>query len=489
MNQVGADMVDMVLDPHLCRPLLKDVRTWANWITVFKAMFAIRMDKRERALFAKISGRARPPRHPVLEAWLIIGRRAGKSFAAALVVVFLSCFVIYTNVLGPGERGIVMVVSVDRKQSRVLMRYITAILNSVPMLRDLIVRQDAESIDLSNGITIEITTASYRTIRGYTVVACVCDEISFWRAEDSANPAQEILSAVRPAMATVPGARLICLGTPYRRTGVMYEAYKKFYGHDDADVLVLKADTRTMNSTVPQSVIDRAFEADPANASAEYLAEFRSDVDSFLDRDAIERSIEVGRLERPPQPDLRYFGFCDPSGGAHDAMTLGIAHRYRPKAPRSFQEERDQQQQPVRVVLDVCRGIQPPFDPSSVVKEFAALLRSYRCSTVVGDRYSAEWVVSSFRQQGIQYRHSELSKSELYLESLPLFMTGCVELLDVKRLTMELMGLERRTARSGKDSVDHGPQGHDDFANSCCGALSLCTQRQSEVRVVKLIGF
>ena len=157
-------------------------------------------------------------------------------------------------------------------------------------------------------------------------------------------------------------------------------------------------------------------------------------------------------------------------------------------APRSLQEERDQQQQPVRVVLDLCRGIQPPFDPAIVVKEFAAVLRSYRCSTVCGDRYSAEWVVSAFRQQGITYKHSELSKSELYLEALPLFMTQCVELLDVKRLTTELMSLERRTARSGKDSVDHPPQGHDDYANACCGALSLCTQRQAEIRIVKLIG-
>jgi hypothetical protein len=96
--------------------------------------------------------------------------------------------------------------------------------------------------------------------------------------------------------------------------------------------------------------------------------------------------------------------------------------------------------------------------------------------------------VSSFRQQGITYKHSELSKSELYLEALPLFMTNCAELLDVRKLTMELQQLERRTARSGKDSVDHPPQGHDDYANACCGALSLCTQRVSEVRMVKLIG-
>jgi hypothetical protein len=140
------------------------------------------------------------------------------------------------------------------------------------------------------------------------------------------------------------------------------------------------------------------------------------------------------------------------------------------------------------VVLDVCRGIVPPFSPDEVVKEFCAVLRSYHCSQVFGDRYSAEWCRSSFARQGIVYKHSELTASELYLESLPLFMTGCVELLDIRKLTMELMQLERRTGRSGKDSVSHPPNGHDDMANSACGALTLCIQHKAEVHMQKLLG-
>jgi hypothetical protein len=31
--------------------------------------------------------------------------------------------------------------------------------------------------------------------------------------------------------------------------------------------------------------------------------------------------------------------------------------------------------------------------------------------------------------------------------------------------------LERHTHRSGRDTVDHGRIGSDDFANSCCGVL------------------
>src|SRR5262249_40321819 len=189
--------------------------------------------------------------------------------------------------------------------------YVRALLNAVPMLAAMIERQDSESIDLDNSITIEITTASFRTIRGYTVVAALCDEIGFWHSEESANPAEEILAALRPAMATIPGSLLIGLGTPYRRSGPLYEHYRRHYGQD-SDVLVVQAASQQMNPTIPQSIIDRAFEHDPVNASAEYLAQFRSDVGSFLDSDLVERAIEPGRRECAPLNDVQYIAFTDP---------------------------------------------------------------------------------------------------------------------------------------------------------------------------------
>ena len=82
-----------------------------------------------------------------------------------------------------------------------------------------------------------------------------------------------------------------------------------------------------------------------------------------------------------------------------------------------------------------------------------------------------------------------MNKSELYLEALPLFATGAVDLLDYQPLTVELIGLERRTARSGRDSVDHAPGGHDDYANAACGCLALLgVQTRHALHVVPLRG-
>jgi hypothetical protein len=242
----------------------------------------------------------------------------------------------------------------------------------------------------------------------------------------------------------------------------LYDSYRRHYGQD-SPVLVIQADTRTMNSTVPQSVIDRAMEHDPIAATAEYLAQFRRDVGTFLDSDLIERAVERGRRERAPLKNISYTAFCDPSGGAHDSFTLSIAHM-----------------DGERYVLDVCRGIKPPFDPSHVVKEFCDVLKAYRIYSVTGDRYAGEWVREQFSRHQISYRHSERNKSELYLEALPLFTTGVVDLLNSQPLAIELMQLERRTARSGKDSIDHPPGGRDDHANACCGVLALLAAQQAQ---------
>jgi hypothetical protein len=55
----------------------------------------------------------------------------------------------------------------------------------------------------------------------------------------------------------------------------------------------------------------------------------------------------------------------------------------------------------------------------------------------------------------IRYTRSEQVTSQLYLESLPLWVRGLVSIPDHKRLTRELRLLERRTHRRGKDTVDH----------------------------------
>jgi hypothetical protein len=59
----------------------------------------------------------------------------------------------------------------------------------------------------------------------------------------------------------------------------------------------------------------------------------------------------------------------------------------------------------------------------------------------------------------------------VYVDLLPLLNSAAVALLDHDRLMMQFISLERRTARGGKDSIDHPRGGHDDLANSVAGSL------------------
>jgi hypothetical protein len=74
-------------------------------------------------------------------------------------------------------------------------------------------------------------------------------------------------------------------------------------------------------------------------------------------------------------------------------------------------------------------------------------------------------------------------RSELYLEGLALFARGLVNIPPISILLRELRLLERRTARSGKDSVDHGVGGSDDYANALFGALHLVAKPPEENKI------
>jgi hypothetical protein len=92
-------------------------------------------------------------------------------------------------------------------------------------------------------------------------------------------------------------------------------------------------------------------------------------------------------------------------------------------------------------------------------------------TTVTGDRYAKEWVQTAWRNTGIAYVQSPLTKSDIYLECIPLFTRGLVRLPDHPKLLRELRLLHVQNHSGGRQSVDHPRGEHDDYANSVCGVL------------------
>jgi len=457
----AVDIASALTDPNLLGASFPELDTWQTWLAVLKAAFGQPLNRKERRAFESVSGGRRSPARRVRELWALIGRRAGKSRVAAALAVYLAAMCDHSGKLAPGEVGMVLVLAASRQQAAVVFRYALGALEASPLLAGQIDAVTAGEIRLKNGIVIAVHSNSFRTVRGRTLLACIFDEVAYWRDETSAAPDVETYRAVLPALMTTTGL-LVGISSPYRRRGLLHDRHRDFFGKNDDDVLIVQGPTSLFNPTIDEGEIARARESDPEAARSEWDAEFRSDLTALLDDQLIDDAIERNRpLELPPRAGVSYTAFTDASAGRHDAFCLGIGHRENERA-----------------VIDVVRRRVPPFDPASVAREYAELANAYRCGSVTGDAFSGEWVAKAFQSGGVTYRQAEHPKSVLYLEGLPTFARGLVSIPDYAPLIRELRLLERRVSRSGRDVVDHPNGGSDDSANVVFGVLWLLNSKQ-----------
>ena len=388
-----------------------------------------------------------------LELIFICGRRSGKTRALAVLAVFYSCFVDYSKVLSSGERGVAAILSASTAQAAKAFEHISGILHDSRVLEQLITNESSDTIKLSNSIDLMVRPASFRTIRGITAVFIGCDETCFWFSEGSANPDVEVLNAARPSLATTNG-KLIIISSPYSRKGATYGLWRDNYGKNNNGIVVAQAASRTLNPTLPQSVVDRAMATDRAVAKAEFLGQWRDDIESFLPRNVVEAVVPPGVYERAPVPGRHYYGFVDLSGGRSDSSVLAIGHT----------EGRMR-------LLDLIREIPAPHSPQAAIEEFAGLCERYYLKRVVSDKYSADFAIDAFRAHRITLEQTAPVRSELYIELLPLITSRECSLLDHDGLVSQLSNLERRNS-GNRPIIDHPANGHDDIANAVAGCLA-----------------
>ena len=444
-------------DPQLLGCVLPG-DSWAAWRTMLIAIMGEPLTDEEAVLFRRLTGGREPPTEPVHEGVFVIGRRGGKDRAASVLSTYLAALCDWSGTLVTGERGVVVCIGPDQRQAKITRDYVEGVFDQSPLLSHVVQNKTADTIDLDNGTSIEVRAASFRRLRGVTAIAVIATEAAFWHSEEaSTNTDAEILNAVRPALATT-GGPLILISSPYAKQGELYEAHRRNYGPDgDPLILVAQGASRVFNTTLSEKFVQRALERDPEAARAEYLGEFRDDISAFISSEAIAACVTDGVIERLPDGDCQYVGFVDAAGGSGaDSFTAGIAHRDRYTG---------------NAVLDAVREHRPPFSPAFAVEELATFFKSYGVTSIVGDRWGGEFPREMFRQHGVDYFVSDLTKSDLYRELIGPLNSRAIDLLDHKRLLGQLRGLERRVARGGKDSIDHGPNAHDDIANCAAGAL------------------
>jgi len=78
------NIVQALDDPKVFGRYFK-AETWNAWRVFLAALFGLPLTHDQLALFRQFTGRSTPPTKPLQEAWLVVGRRGGKSFVLAVI--------------------------------------------------------------------------------------------------------------------------------------------------------------------------------------------------------------------------------------------------------------------------------------------------------------------------------------------------------------------------------------------------------------------
>lgn len=469
-------LIDAISSDEGLGKYFKNKATWESWLVFFKALSGSRdLNDEELGLLQRCTGLDSVPGEEIKEAYMVCGRRSGKSTICALLAVFYAVWGEWEKFVSKGEQPKIFVVACNKEQSKIIIGYVKAILHLTPFLKSMIKKSLSESVELKNGIEIVVKPASWRSTRGFTVGLLIMEELAYWRfEEESANRDKEIYTAIKPAMTTIKNSLIIGISTPFARQGLLWRKFEKHHGKPGS-VLVWTASTWLMNKTVSEEELrkENFEELGPAEFGAEFEAKFREDIEGYLPLEIIERAIVKGRMFNPPDSEVdEYFAFCDPSEGVHkggDSMTFSIAHP-------EIEEDTEKR----ICVLDYLMEARPPFDNKEVIREIMMICKQYNVYEITQDRHAIGWIAADLEPHEIRVEASDKTKSDIYEYFAVLMNKNEVELLDNPRLKSQVVGLQRILKSGGLVKIDHYRGGHDDCINAAAGALVLCSGEERD---------
>jgi hypothetical protein len=357
----------------------------------------------------------------------------------------------------------VLLIAAFVDQARLAFDYICRDLRSSPVLLAKVRKFRKNEIVLRNNVTIICCPCSSVSIRGKNVITAVCDEVCFWRNEETAAHSDvEVLAALRPSMITFPNAKLIKVTTPHAKRGVVWDEFRR---RGELDYPVFQIPTVEMNPTVSPEMLKHERDRNLEQYNREYRAEFVEDVVSWIDPEVLDPCIVPGRTELPRVNNGTYIAAVDPAFKQSD-FALAIAHRTSEGL----------------IVLDrVDRWAgttKAPLAFGRVCREVADILRRYQIDHLQGDQYAAAAIQQEFLKLGIHYREvtfGRQTRPQLFNNLKHLLTQRQIELLDQPELLRQLRALEESRAHDGGIDVQAG-YGNDDLA---C-VLGLCAFELSQ---------
>jgi len=396
---------------------------------------------------------------------MTLTRGGGKSLLLATIAVYEA--ITNNYVAAPGETVAVVALAPLMRQAKDMLGYARAHLDR-DSLAPLVDSMPANDIVLRNGRIIRVVAVDTDggAARGPTYIAALFDESAYLGVDGKIVDADQWKAIIAGARG-VSDFHGILSSTPNGEQGFFFKTFDENFGKSDTAWEVFHGPQPIMRPEMPPELLVEYERSDPEAWKREFLCDFKAGmgVEKFFLKAQIESCIQPGIIEIPPgDHTVQYVCAVDPTGGAHDLMTMTIVERLDDGTVRQC----------------LARGWDPKAENSPTVhdmaREIADLVEPYGIKIVYGDVFGGAWVTEAFAAYGLEYETKgfggpqKVQRSSLLRE---LFYTRHIELLDHPIQTKELIEYEKKTLSSGNVSVNHPmtTTGSDDFLDS----LALAT--------------
>ena len=400
------------------------------------------------------------------EVTLIAGRQSGKTSHIGALIALYEAF--RNHGLRQGQHAYVLVIAPVIQQAEIAFDFMRRYILESPILQQRLVKVRNNEIELRNGVVIACRPCSSTTIRGVPIISAICDEMAFWRHEQTAaNPEQEVIDAIRPAMATLCNTKMVKISTPFRKEGILWHEFQK---RSELRHLVWRLSTEEMNPKVSKQFLEDARRDNEQTFRREHLAEFTDNVLGWITEEILEPCIMRGHRELPPICNGAYVAAIDPAFRSSDfgfavlhrsdVGCITVAYAFRWTGTKTM-----------------------PLNLEDVSEQVNEILMRYGINVLWGDQFYFIVLRDSFRKLGIHYEEFTFgahTRASIYGNLRQLMSQQRIGIVDEPELLRQLRVLEEFKTPNG--SIDIRPPGsnNDDVAIS----VALAAFKLSDMETV-----
>ena len=420
-----------------------------------RRLFGFELWPRQRELLEAVE------RGPRIHCWAI-GRRSGKSTLAAVICLW-DCLLRpdVDRLVRPGESRFAVCVATNLAQARLVVRAAHSIVERSPVLAGLIdgLTEDEIRFRLPSGArtVLRAFPCSSRGGRGWPVSTLVLDEGAHFLSEsDGDRAAERVWEALAPSTAQFgDSARIVLSSTPYGSSGLFHDLWTRANDGELQDAHAEHATTAQVNPTIAEAFLELEQARDPDSFRAEYLAEFTSSGDAFIDFDRID---VAGVPTGGPKAARTWVAGLDPAF-AKDPFGVALVGRTTDGM----------------LICGPVRAFRARGEFAGPVDEVARIAKEYHARAVT-DQFSSAAVLDRLRNTrgiGVRVRNmTAQSKSEIFQALRARLYDQSLLLPDNPGLVAELRRLRTKYS-SGQASVVNPRVGgsHGDMAQALAMAV------------------